>query len=74
MFENFISYHISRLKREIAEMQKDLKDFEKKYDMTSADFFEKFENGQLSDNKNFILWSGIYEMQTDCKQKLSKIQ
>ncbi len=73
MFDKFIDYHINRIKREIALMQIDLKDYEQKYNMPSDKFYEQFENGQLDDCKDFILWSGIYEMQMNCKQKLQKL-
>lgn len=73
MFDKFIEYHVSRIKREIALMQSDLKEYEKKYNMQSRKFYEQFENGELGDSKDFILWSGIYEMQMDCKQKLQKL-
>jgi len=70
MFSKFIDYHINRIKREIALMQIDLTEFEKKYNLPSDKFYEQFENGLLGDSKDFILWSGIYEMQMNCKQKL----
>jgi len=73
MFDKFIDYHVNRIKREIVLMQIDLKEYEKKYNMQSDKFYEQFENGQLGDSKDFILWSGIYEMQINCKQKLQKL-
>jgi len=73
MFDKFIDYHINRIKREIALMQIDLKAYEKKFNMPSNKFYEQFENGELGDDKDFILWSGIYEMQMNCKQKLQKL-
>lgn len=48
----------------------DLNIFEQKYKMKSSEFFEKFENGELGDDKDYIIWSGIYELQLDCQHKL----
>ncbi len=73
MFTKFIDYHINRVKREISLIQIDLKQFEEKYNISSENFYEQFENGQLGDSKDFILWSGIYEMQMNCKQKLQEL-
>jgi len=73
LFEKFFEFHKNELKREISLMQIDLEDFEKKYLMKSDDFFEKFEKGQLGDSEDFIIWSGIYEMQSESKKKLSKL-
>ncbi len=39
-----------------------LKEYENKYGgMTSAEFFERFERGELGDGDDFILWSGLYK-------------
>jgi len=73
MFHKFIEYSKKNLKREIALMQSDLNKYEEKYKMQSIEFFEKFENGLLGDSKEFIIWSGIYEMQLNCKEKLNKL-
>jgi hypothetical protein len=72
-FEKFFEFHKNELKREISLMQIDLEDFEKKYLMKSDEFFEKFEKGQLGDSEDYIIWSGIYEMQSESKKKLSKL-
>lgn len=71
--DKFFDFHINRLKREIVQIQNDLNVYEQKYKLKSSDFFEKFETGQLGDNKEYIIWSGIYEMQQNCKQKLQKL-
>ena len=47
--------------------------FEEKHNMKSTEFYKKFENGELGDSKDFVIWSGIYELQLDSKQKLSKL-
>jgi len=73
LFEKFIEFHKNRLKREIARMQIDLEVYEQKHKMTSEDFFNKFEKGELGDNQDFIIWSGIYEMQKDSKRKLTQL-
>ncbi len=57
-----IDYQLNELNIGIRNMTKELSDFEKKYTMRSAEFYEKFDQGLLSDEHDFILWSGVYEM------------
>ncbi|MEL6717822.1 MAG: hypothetical protein AAFO82_00775 [Bacteroidota bacterium] len=73
LFTNLIEFHQKRIRREIAQIQKDLNQYEQQYEMSSAVFFEQFENGQLEDSQDFILWSGIYEMQLNSKNKLEEL-
>ncbi len=63
----------TKIEQEIRLMQIDLNQYEKKFGMTSENLYNQFEEGQLVDSKDFILWSGIYEMQLSCKEKLRGI-
>jgi len=71
--DNFFEYHLNRLKREIARMQYTLIKYETKYNMTSELFYKKIENGELGDDKDFVMWSGIYELLLDSKKQLSQL-
>ena len=73
LFDKFVDYHINKLKKEIVKIQIDLNEFEKKYEMSTLNFYGKFEKGELGDSKDFIIWSGIYELQLDSKQRLNKL-
>ena len=73
LFDKFIEFHIKKLQKEIALMQHELLSFEQKYSESSDIFYRKFEAGEIPDEKDFILWSGVYEMQLLCKQKLQKL-
>ncbi len=71
--DKFFEYHINRLKREIARMQYALNKYETKYNMTSELFYKKIEAGELGDDKDFVMWSGIYELFLDSKKQLSQL-
>jgi len=73
LFDKFIEFHIQKLQKEILVIQSDLHTFEQKYATSSTDFYVKFENGEYDDTNDFILWSGLYQMQLLCKQKLDKL-
>lgn len=73
LFDRFFEYHIKRIKREIARMQVELSKYETKYSLTTAEFYQKFETGELGDDTDYMLWAGIYELQTDSKSKLEKL-
>lgn len=74
LFEEFISFHKNKLTREIARMQIELDNFEKKYKLASTEFYEKFEKGLMGDESDLLIWAGIYEMQKDSKEKLKRLK
>ncbi len=73
LFSEFIEYHKRSAQREIARMEVDLATYEDKYKMSSEDFYNKFDCGELDDTQDFVVWSGIYEMQLDSKKKLAEL-
>ncbi len=76
--ENFflkvISDQINELKKGIINIEKDLRGFENKYKMDTKAFYKKFKKGEINDESDFMIWSGIYEMLLRDKQKLQKLQ
>ncbi len=73
MFNKFIEFHIHRLKREIIRMEASLKKYEEKYHIESKDFYNDFNKGKYGDEKDFLIWSGVYEMYLDSKKKLEQL-
>ncbi len=73
-FKKLIDNHIREMKLGVHNIEQDLKQFENKYDMDSQLFYEKFSNGELSDEIDFITWSGIYEMYLKDKAKIKKLE
>ena len=73
LFSDFIEYHKKSIRREIARMQGDLLRYEDQYEMSSETFYRKFDQGELEDSQDFIVWSGTYEMQQESKNQLEQL-
>ena len=43
-------------------LSKDLSQFERKYNMSSENFFARFEKGELGDKGDYFEWSAIFQM------------
>ncbi len=71
--DSYFDYHTNRLKREIAQMKSALEKYEIKYQMQSAEFYTLMEKGELGDDKDFVIWSGIYEFLLDSKKQLTQL-
>lgn len=59
---NIIAYQVSELQKGFLNLRLELDDFERKYNMTSAEFYKDFSDGLLEDESDFIIWAGLYEM------------
>lgn len=54
--------------------QKKLKDFEKKYQLSTADFFAKYQKGEMGDGTDIIDWAGEYKMLLKLEDDLKKLE
>ncbi len=73
-FQDIIRYQVDELKNSIHNIEIDLRELEQKYSLSSEEFYRKFTNGELGDEEEYILWSGIYEMQLENKKKLTELK
>lgn len=72
--KNIIEYETSQLKKGIINIQLDLKSFEKRYGLSSKDFYQKFKSGEFGDDEDYIIWAGIYELLDQNQKRLAELE
>ena len=72
--QNIIAFRISELRRGVLNLRIDLKRFEDQYQMSSETFYNRFEQGQIEDAEDNMLWAGLYEMYSENQQQLQDLQ
>lgn len=71
--QNLINFQISELNKSLFNIFIDLKTFEKKYNITTDKFYAAYQNGNLGDSEDYMIWAGIYEMYQDNENKLQEL-
>ncbi|MCP5102744.1 MAG: hypothetical protein GY950_05175 [bacterium] len=71
---DIIKNRVNELKNGIHNIEIDLKEFEEKYRLPSDEFYRQFKRGERDDQEDFMIWSGIYEMQLQNKKKLVELE
>lgn len=72
--QNIIAFQVHELKRGILNLRLDLRKYEEQYQMPSDVFYGQFEQGEVDDSEDYMLWSGLYEMLRDNQQQLQALQ
>lgn len=65
-----LSQHRLRLEK----YDRDLREFEQRYNMKSKDFYQRFEAGELGDDADFFEWSSLYELRQDILEKVHRLE
>ena len=42
--------------------RRQLSDFERRYSLTTQEFYARFLRGEMGDGRDFIVWAGLYEL------------
>lgn len=56
--------------KQIADLEHKIKKIENKYQMSSHNFYEKFQKGELGDSMDFFEWNTYYEMLNSTQVKV----
>ena len=61
ILKNSLERELRFIEHSIKKTAEKLREFEKKHDMSSEEFYRKFEEGKLSDSQEFMLWASEFE-------------
>ena len=56
---------------ELLGLERELAGFEQKHNLSSSEFYHRYQNGQIGDAVEFISWAGRYKLYLNLKQAIS---
>jgi hypothetical protein len=59
-----VEHQVQKDEAQLAALREDLAHFEQRYGMTSADFFARYQAGQMGDDADVFEWNALYKMHT----------
>jgi len=68
-----ISLEISQCRAELQRLAPRLTAYEQQYGMTSGDFYQRFRNGELGDDMDFVEWSVFWDMHMATQKRLDSL-
>ena len=72
--DKLLRYEEQKFGRELRDIQRSLRRFEKKYEMKSDSFYRKFSKGKLGDSMDYIEWSALCDIQRRISDRLDKLK
>ena len=71
---NIIAYQAAELRKGVLDLRLDMKEFEEKYQISTEEFYRRFEEGIADDREDYVLWAGLYEMLCENKLELAGLE
>jgi hypothetical protein len=72
--DKILAREIERARKLQARLVKQLAEFEERYGFKSADFYARYESGEMGDEMDFVEWSATVEMLTNAERRLTLLE
>ena len=72
--DKLLAYEVHQAQTQLSELQSDLRAFEVQYGLSSAEFYERFQAGQLDDRMDYVEWASLVQMVGNLRQRLQLLQ
>jgi len=72
--EKIVEYEKEKTIKEVDMLKKELSRFESTYQMSSKDFFDRFEKGELGDKEDYFEWSAMFQMHERSVDRLNILE
>ena len=69
-----IEHEREKTSQEAQALRNDLSQLEARYNVSSEEFFERFEKGELGDKEDYFEWSAIFQMHRRCMERLKMLE
>jgi len=58
----------------LRDLERDLNDLELQYEMSSDEFFQRWQAGEMADTADFMDWNALYQMVREVRERLELLQ
>ncbi len=72
--DKILAREIERTRELQARLAGQLAEFEERYGLESANFYARYESGEMGDAMDFVEWSATVEMLGDAKERLALLE
>ena len=72
--DKIIRQELAIAQQKNSELETDLQQFEQQYQISSAEFYQRFHAGELGDDTDFVEWNAFYEMWQALQEQIKLLQ
>ncbi len=69
-----VGLEINQLEIDLLATEKDLREFESQYSMSTVDFFHQWQAGQTDDNMDYTEWASLVQMAENLRKRLELLK
>jgi lipase chaperone LimK len=72
--EKLLAYELGETRQQLAQLERDLTEFEQRYDLSSETFYARFQAGEMGDAMDFVDWASLHQMAERLRQRIGLLE
>ncbi len=68
------SSQVARDEAVLRDLERDLRELEQKYNISSPEFFQRWQAGEMADTADFMDWNALYQMANQVRARLELLR
>jgi len=68
--DKLLAHEADTSRAQLSQLKADLAEFERRYGLTSAEFYRRFQAGQTDDRMDYVEWASLVQMRDNLQQRL----
>jgi len=65
-----LELEVNQIQLDLTATEKDLSEFESRYNMSTVDFFRQWQAGEIDDRMDYVEWASLAQMADNLRQRL----
>ena len=65
-----MQYELAVSREQLEQMQNDMRQFEQKYDLSSDEFYRRYQAGETDDRMDYVEWASMVQMAENLRARL----
>jgi len=65
-----LDFEVNQIQTDLTSTEKDLSEFEQRYNMSTTDFFHRWQAGQSDDHMDYVEWASLAQMADNLRKRL----
>lgn len=68
--DKMLAYEVEQCQAQFSQLAQDLAEYEQRFSLSSAEFYQQYQDGRLDDRMDYMEWAALFQMYTNLNERL----
>jgi hypothetical protein len=72
--DKLFAYELHNTRQQLEELEQDLAEFEERYALSSREFYERYQAGEMGDEMDYVEWASLHQMTERLRERIELLE